>query len=312
MEEISISSNHHGKENVRIVKVVRKVEKHFFYQFTVDINLFGPVKSSFEDGDNSVVIPTDTQKNTVYIIAKTNSFESCEEFGQLIASHFLKTYPKLVEKCHIFVKQDIWERIVCKSSTGKQMEHNHAFKKIGPHINYATVIAFKGAQGPKFEVFGGCKGLTLLKTTKSSFVNFHKDRFTTLSEDNDRLVGSNFDSEWAYNSSIEKSEPKFNYNSVRSQIMLLLEETFAGPADIGEMSVSVQATAYKMGSLVLSKVQGIDSIKLRMPNVHNLPVDMSRFGLSKFDHTGSPDIYLPIDDPHGIIQVTMVRPKSKL
>jgi hypothetical protein len=48
----------------------------------------------------------------------------------------------------------------------------------------------------------------------------------------------------------------------------------------------------------------VENITLNMPNVHNLPFDLARMGLKNTDHTGNIDILYPIDEPHGIIQVT--------
>lgn len=54
-------------------------------QFSVEILLDGPTDEAFADGDNSVVIPTDTQKNTIYVLAKTTSFDCAEDFSIIVS-----------------------------------------------------------------------------------------------------------------------------------------------------------------------------------------------------------------------------------
>eukprot|EP00611_Tribonema_gayanum_P022072 TRINITY_DN4367_c0_g2_i2.p1 TRINITY_DN4367_c0_g2~~TRINITY_DN4367_c0_g2_i2.p1 ORF type:complete len:311 (-),score=126.40 TRINITY_DN4367_c0_g2_i2:261-1193(-) len=306
-----LAANFHGKGRVRIVKVVRRGEKHALLQFTVEINLEGPMETAFTQGNNSIIIPTDTQKNTVYVVAKRNNFESAEEFAVLIAKHFLDTYPQLVTFCRVIVKQDIWERVQVPDSRGVVKEHNHAFKKVGPHYTYARVEAPRGAP---MRLWGGCKGYTLLKTTQSSFVDFHKDPYTSLPQATDRLMGSNFDSEWTYTPDTVAAavSGRVNFVAVRDQILDTMTKTFAGPADVGVPSASVQVTLYQMGGAVLSIAPQVTDITLYMPNVHNMPFDLAKLGMSNTDHTGNIDILYPIDEPHGIIQATIVRPGAKL
>lgn len=50
-------------------------------------------------------------------------------------------------------------------------------EKMGPHFTYARAEAVRGPGGTK--LWGGIKGYTLLKTTQSSFLDFHKDQYTT-------------------------------------------------------------------------------------------------------------------------------------
>lgn len=40
-----------------------------------------------------------------------------------------------------------------------------------------------------------------------------------------------------------------------------------------------------------------------MPNIHNIPFPLENYGLKNKDATGSPTIFYPIDEPHGMIKV---------
>ena len=40
-----------------------------------------------------------------------------------------------------------------------------------------------------------------------------------------------------------------------------------------------------------------------MPNLHNFAFPLEKYGIKNEDHTGNPDIFYAIDDPHGMIQV---------
>jgi urate oxidase len=80
-------------------------------------------------------------------------------------------------------------------------------------------------------------------------------------------------------------------------------ETFAGPADKGVFSKSVQETLYLMACDALKKTIDVDNITLYMPNIHNIPFNLDTYGFKNQDHTGKPYIFFPIDEPHGMIRV---------
>lgn len=115
------------------------------------------------------------------------------------------------------------------------------------------------------------------------------------------------DGEWAYNEAGSAS-----FLKDRSDVIDILVKQFAGPADVGVPSSSVQHTCFQMGSAVLAAVASVSEVTLYMPNVHNLPFDLAKYGLVNADHTGLPHIFYPVDEPHGIIQATVMRPVSKL
>lgn len=83
--------------------------------------------------------------------------------------------------------------------------------------------------------------------------------------------------------------------------------TFAGPADVGVYSPSVQETLYKMAVGALESVSSIGEITLLMPNLHNMVFNLATYGFENADETGKPNIFYPIDEPHGMIKATVKR-----
>jgi urate oxidase len=67
-------------------------------------------------------------------------------------------------------------------------------------------------------------------------------------------------------------------------------------------SPSVQHTACAMGEAVLHAVEDITEIRLSLPNKHCLLIDMSPFGLDNPN-----EIFVPTDEPHGLIEVSLQR-----
>ena len=155
--------------------------------------------SAFLSGDNSNVVPTDTCKNTVYCVASKNEFHSPEEFGIQLCKHFLTEYPDIVNRVSIQIIKDRWERLVAPNSKGVAAPHNHTFKRLGPNKPYAHVTGEKRrGTGMKISIQAGFRSLDIMKTTQSGFVDFHRDRYTSLPDAKDRILGTSVDAQWSY------------------------------------------------------------------------------------------------------------------
>jgi urate oxidase len=183
--------------------------------------------------------------------------------------------------------------------------------RLAQSINWCvcnSVVARKAPHGGDVQISieSGLEGLKVLKTSKSSFVDFFRDPYTTLPDVPDRLVASVVTATWKYTSEAVKCD----FQQQAEDIKRVMIETFSGPADVGVDSPAVQFTLYKMGEAVLEQCPSVKEITITMPNVHNLPVDLTRFGLKNKHPHG--EIFLPTDEPHGIIRATMVRATSKL
>jgi urate oxidase len=158
----------------------------------------------------------------------------------------------------------------------------------GPELG--TVSADRG-KGGAWEVTSGVAGLTILKTTKSAFTGFIKDKLTTLKPATDRIFGTAATIEWSY------LPGKPDYAEIRKRVLTTLLKTFAE-----HDSMSVQHTLYEMGKAALETAPEISRINLSLPNLHHLLADLSPFGLDNPNH-----IFVPIDEPHGTIEATIER-----
>lgn len=276
-----LKHNNYGKGRVRLAKVIRDGAWHTYKQYTVQVNLEGGQNIAFTDGDNSPVLPTDTMKNSVYAIASQHDMNSPEAFAFDLTAHFLATAPHLTQAT-VSVAEHAWRRMVF----GEE-EHTHAF--IGGHSEKRTAVVGRAHDGATLE--SGLTDLIVLKTTESAFVGFFKDQYTTLPEERDRLMGTNITAKWTYNTA------EADYNAIWEIVRTNLLDVFAH-----HDSESVQHTLFAMGTAVLDAAPEIEAISLSMPNIHNVPFDLSRLGLENKN-----EIFVPIDEPHGLIEATVAR-----
>jgi urate oxidase len=277
-----LGENRYGKSRVRLSRITRQGDRHEFQEWTVRVLLEGDFESSFTEADNSSILPTDTMKNTVYSIARDSSAVTMEEFAIELGDYLLKNNAQ-VSKAGVEIDEKSWERMHCDGATAPT-----TFRLCGPELN--TVSATCEKNGP-WDIASGIDGLTMLKTTKSAFTGYIKDRLTTLKPATDRIFGTSTTVVWTYAS----GEP--DYANVRLRILGSLLRTFAA-----HDSMSVQHTLFDMGKAALDAAPEIARVKLTMPNLHHLLADLSPFGQDNPNH-----IFVPIDEPHGYIEATIER-----
>ncbi|CAN5423667.1 urate oxidase [soil metagenome] len=276
-------ANSYGKTDVRLTKVVRNGKKHSLAEYSVKVHLTGDFIPSYTDGDNRKVIATDTIKNTVYVVAKENKFDSAEDFAILLANHFPNQY-KQVKSATVEITEARWKRIKVK---GKP--HEHSFVNGGSELHTCVVSVAKKGKTP--HVVGGVTNLHVIKTTNSAWKDFYTDRYRTLKDTSDRILGTSVTATWEY------GKAKVNFAKCTETIRNALLESFAVHNSLG-----AQHTMYDMGKAALAAVPEIKSIYLRLPNKHRIPFNLDPFGL-KFEG----DIFVWTDEPYGDITALIER-----
>ena len=279
---IELKEYGYGKSGIRLVKVTREGQRHHLRDVKVEIQMFGDFEAAYLHGDNRAILPTDTMKNTVYALARQYRFGAIEEFGLRLANHFLGRFPH-VKRVVASISEKQWQRISCGAQP-----HGHAFQGATPERRLALIDKSRSATS----IEAGIAGLAVLKTSRSAFNNFLRDEYTTLKETQNRILSTQITAQWSYSG----GRPGFNHvwNGVRTALL----ETFAT-----HDSQSVQHTLCAMGDAVLRSFDCISEIRFSMPNQHCLLVDLSPFHL---DNPG--EVFLPVDEPSGLIEATVRRP----
>ncbi|MEA2632578.1 MAG: urate oxidase [Chloroflexota bacterium] len=280
---IELASDRYGKAAIRLVRVVRDPAGHRVRDLTVAIALEGAFEAAHTDGDNSMVIATDTMKNTAYAFAKDHLDGSIETYGRAIAEHFLAE-PQ-VESATVNVRSHQWNAIDVAGTPAPD-----AFVRGGEGTRMATVTATHAAT----VVEAGIEEIVVMKTARSAFSGFPRDRYTTLPETDDRLMATKITAVWRYGSPDLDADATFE--AVRSTLL----EVFAD-----HDSPSVQASVWIMSRAILERHEEIEEIRMVLPNLHHWLVDLSPFGLEN-----DREIYTPTTEPHGLIEATVRRSEA--
>ncbi|MEO0529922.1 MAG: factor-independent urate hydroxylase, partial [Planctomycetota bacterium] len=249
-----------------------------FVEASVNVELEGDFDASFTDGDNRLVIATDTCKNTVYVVAKDDPLDSIESFGLALARHFIGRYDH-VTSATISLTETVWDRID---------DSPHGFRARDKATPTAVVSL---ARDTEPVITSGIEKLVIAKTTESGFVDFHDDDIRTLADTDDRIFATELSGEWTYN------QVDLDFAAAREAIMGALFERF-----LDHYSRSVQETLYKMGEAALSACDAATRITLTMPNKHHLLADMKPFGRENDN-----EVFVVTDEPFGYITGTVAR-----
>jgi urate oxidase len=272
---IELGVNRYGKSAIRLVKIVRGPDRHAVRDLTVAVTLEGDFASSYVDGDNSLVVATDTMKNTVYALAREHLTGPIEAFGEVLVRHFVAI--RQVERASVSIEEHAWRPI------GNAPD---AFGRDRSSTRTAVVSA--GPDGRTVEA--GIADLTLMKTAKSAFSGFPRDEYTTLPETRDRIMATKLTAHWRYH-----GEPRYDESFVAISGTLL--GVFAE-----HESESVQHSIWIVGRAVVERHDEVDEITLTLPNLHHWLADLTPFG-----QPNEGEIFIATTEPHGLIQATVRR-----
>ena len=278
---IVMGPNQYGKAEVHLVAVDRSTPRHDIKDLTVSSALRGDLDAAHLSGDNSKVLPTDTQKNTVFAFAKEHGVGEIEDFALRLGRHFTST-AEGISGARVLVEEAGWQRIPVDGEG-----HDHSFSRTGDEKRTTAVTI----DGDRAHVVSGLKDLVVLKSTGSEFWGFLKDGYTTLPETRDRVLATSLVARWRYGG------VDVQWDRAYEDVRRILLEQFATVH-----SLALQQTLWEMGRGVLEQHPEITEVSLSAPNKHHFAVDLSPFGLDNPN-----EVFHAADRPYGLIEATVTR-----
>jgi urate oxidase len=149
--KIILGQNQYGKAEVRVVKITRDTDRHEIEDLNVTSQLRGDFAAAHLEGDNSHVVATDTQKNTIYAFAR-EGVGSPEAFLLRLGEHFTSSFD-WVTGGRWEAESYGWDRIQAHGS-----EHDHSFVRNGQEVRTAVLVR----DGAATHLISGLKDLTVL------------------------------------------------------------------------------------------------------------------------------------------------------
>jgi len=278
---IILGKNQYGKAENRLVRIYRDTPRHEIHDVNVSVCLRGDFTAAHLAGDQSEVLPTDTQKQTAYAYAKEQGLQSIEDYALTLARHFVDDVEPVLG-ARIEIEEYAWERVIVDGT-----EHDHTWVRKGQEVRTAAITV----DGTDEWVIGGLKDMVILKSTGSEFAGFLTDPYTVLQPTHDRVMATSLVAQWRFTTT--KVDWEATYIGVKAQLV----KQFAVV-----QSRALQQTLYEMGKAVLETYPQIAEIRLSAPNKHHFVYDLSPFGLENPN-----EVFHADDRPYGLIQATVTR-----
>lgn len=249
---------------------VYRTEGDRLFACEVDLMVTGlALESSYTEGDNSLVVATDSMKNFVHHMALEFEGDALEDFLSAIVERFLDRYDHIdgidVEGREVTFAE--------RAGVVKQRIYD----------DYAVATVAQHRRGLRME-WSGRRGLHLLKQTGSSFADFVRDEFTTLPDARDRPLFVHLDARWI-NSDLRARAPS-------EEVRDVLVETFA-TFD----SASIQHLVHEMGVRVLD----------RFPVIATITFEAQNRLWDTAQTSESAAVYTDARPPYGLIELTLER-----
>jgi urate oxidase len=280
---VQIGPNRYGKSEVRVVRVARGAALDggdVIRDWNVSTALSGDLDDSHLTGDNAKVLPTDSQKNRVFALAKEMGAVPPEDFALALAAFFVASQEPIA-RARVAVEEFGWTPI---GATG------YSFARTGELVRTTTVIHDATAGQ---SVVSGLKDLVVLNTTGSEFWGFPRDGHTTLAETKDRMLATAVNAAWRFRPAAVADA---DWDAVALAARRTILDTFAATH-----SYSLQQMLYAIGSALITALPEICEVRLALPNKHHFLVDLEPFGLEN-----GREVYYADDRPYGLIEGTVL------
>lgn len=278
---MTLSSHSYGAAQVRLLRVVRRGDRHDVRDLTVGVTVEGEIGDAFTRGDNELLLPADTLRNTVNVTARDETLAEIEQLGIALARRFMSEQPQF-SRVRIELAEQPWTRLPIGGRA-----QGRAFAAATSERRTASVTS----NGTATAVNAGIRDFAILKTSGAAFEGYLADQFTTLEAEADRLLAVTADVTWSY------LDGDVAFGPVFQGVRQLLVEAF-----VQQPSRSAEHTAHAMAEIVLETYADVGDVTVRLRQRALPLIDLSPFNLDN-PHV----LFRPEDAPELTAEVTVTR-----
>lgn len=224
---------------------------------------------SYTEGDNSLIVATDSMKNFIHAVAAEYLGPSLAAFLAFLGEKFLATYPH-IEQIRLSARELPFAR-----------ERPGIFSR--RRDDYGVAELTMDRTGIR-EHRCGLEALHLIKPTGSAFTGFIRDAYTTLPEMPDRPLLVHMNVYWRHKNFDDRLEA--------AQVRDVVIEVFGS-----FVSQSIQHLVHEIGRRLLARFPGIDEVSFE---AENHLWDTARV-------TGTAGVYTDPRPGYGVIGLTLKR-----
>ena len=281
---LRIGASSHGESRLRMLRVVRRGDRHDARDLTVSCRFEGDFSQAFVEGTSPGLLPGEVLKSLVHSAARQDGGAEIERFGLALCERLLTGYPR-VTRARVEISEQPWNRV---DAGGKAQ--GQAFVTGTPERRTAAVTS----NGTQIAVVSGLESLTIMRTSGLAPVRSRPGDDADPSGRDDglqRLLVATLAARWTYTS------PDVTFDPYRHGVRNAIVETFGCHA-----SRSIQHTLYAIADVVLSSYEEIRDVTLSLQERPYRPVDLFTAAMENPD-----DLFVAVEEPVGVVEVTVER-----
>ena len=277
----NIGGSTHGESRVRVLRLVRRGDRHDPRDLTVSLRFEGDFDGAFREGRAAGVVPGEALKNLVHTSARQHAAGEIESFGLELCRRLIETNPQITK-----VRAEVSEQPWLRMEVGGKAQ-GQAFILGGPEQRGAAITS----NGTRIAVVSSIDNLTVMRT--AGFLPAQpRDRPDEVGNDGlPPLVVGALNVRWTY------STPDVTFGAYRQGVRGAVIETMALHA-----SRSVQYMLYAIGDVLLATYPEISEVSLAMHERPYRPVDLFHANIENPD-----ELFVAVEEPVGVVEVTLDR-----
>ena len=229
---------------------------------SINVRVLGTAfASAYTEGDNRLVVATDTMKNFIHRESLAFSGATLEEWLEFIGRRFLETYPHM-ERLRVSGTEIPFEPALVPGNDGGFVESEVLFAR--EHGDRSTAALDLDRDGDAIEVTdlaAGRIGLQMMKVTGSAFADFARDSYTTLPERKDRPLYIHCDVGWKYDSPATALAPDHGKYVAGEQVADMVGAVFHR-----FVSLSIQHLIHEIGGAMFERWPQLAEISFESQN----------------------------------------------
>ncbi|SDY16125.1 factor-independent urate hydroxylase [Halobellus clavatus] len=215
---------------------------------------------SFSEGDNSMVVPTDTMKNFIHHQLGEYDGATLEGFLYFVGARFLEQYSQM-DSIRVSAEELPFEERPVPGEDGFESS-KLVFRVADSESGFGEVALDRGDDDPVIkEHTSGVTGIELVKVKDNSFVGYVQDEYTTLPERENRTLYVALDIFWTYADSEDALGEDPERYVPAEQVRDIAQVVF----DWFDVN-SIQDLIYRIGERTLERFPQLESVSFEANN----------------------------------------------
>jgi urate oxidase/2-oxo-4-hydroxy-4-carboxy-5-ureidoimidazoline decarboxylase len=220
--------------------------------------------AAYTEGDNRLVVATDTMKNFIHRESLAYEGATLEGWLLFVGRRFLETYPHM-ERLRVSGVEIPFEPAVVPvegGDDGSFMASQVLFQRQhADRSNAQLELERRGDDIVLADLAAGRQGLQLMKVSGSSFADFARDAYTTLPERKDRPLYVHLDVGWRYREPGLGAGDDHAAYVAGEQVADLVAAVFER-----FVSLSIQHLVHEMGQAMLERFAQLSEVSFEAQN----------------------------------------------